>query len=109
MVTHAIPVVPAERERATTWLPRILAALRAAFETASSRLSGWAHNPDADPASLQRILVELGRLHPDQATGRPNPATTRAVAVFQRGRDLRADGVADARTVHALARAWHAA
>jgi murein L,D-transpeptidase YcbB/YkuD len=63
---------------------------------------------DADPASVQRILVELGRLEPRFAAGRRNPAATRALAAFQHERDLPADGVADSATVHALSRAWHA-
>jgi murein L,D-transpeptidase YcbB/YkuD len=111
MAIHAIPVVPAERQPAISWLRRASLAIRAVANSivcmpAASRVASW-RVPDADPASVQRILVELGQLDARAATGVANPAATCAVIAFQHANGLPADGVADARTVHVLASRWH--
>ncbi|NDL59933.1 peptidoglycan-binding domain-containing protein [Phytoactinopolyspora mesophila] len=109
--THAIPVVPAERQPSTHWFRRASATIRTAANAIVClppiRLPGAWRTPEADPGSVQRILVALGRLDAGAATGTANASTTRAVAAFQHASGLPADGVADAHTVHAMARSWH--
>jgi len=69
--------------------------------TAVGGLIGWtdAPPPSADPASVRRLLEDLG-----MSRGRRDEDVTDAVRSFQTRVGLRADGVAGPRTVHLLAR-----
>ncbi|NED95169.1 peptidoglycan-binding protein [Phytoactinopolyspora alkaliphila] len=114
MAIHATAVIPGERRAATSRPRRLTDVLSARAAWAArrvrfrlDRLLVRIPEVDADPASVQRILVEIGRLEARYATGRWHPRATRALTSFQRELGLRTDGVADRATVHALARAWH--
>ena len=69
--------------------------------TAVGGLIGWTDEPppSADPASVRRLLEDLG-LPP----GCGNDEVTGAVRAFQVRVGLTADGIAGPRTVHLLAR-----
>jgi murein L,D-transpeptidase YcbB/YkuD len=69
--------------------------------TAVGGLIGWtdAQQPSADPASVRRLLEDLGL-----PRGRGDDEVTASVRAFQARVGLTADGVAGPRTVHLLAR-----
>ncbi|NEE01747.1 peptidoglycan-binding domain-containing protein [Phytoactinopolyspora halotolerans] len=108
MATYATAASPTTQQPATTWLRRAARVLSRYHRTVGDAWRQLSSPPAADPLSVQRILVEIGRLEPRHATGTTNPHTLRALAEFQRERELRSDGIADAATVHELALTWHA-
>lgn len=69
--------------------------------TAMGGLIGWtdAPPPSADPASVRRLLEDLGL-----PRGCDDEAVADAVRAFQAHVGLTADGIAGPRTVHLLAR-----
>ena len=69
--------------------------------TAVGGLIGWtdAPQPSADPASVRRLLEDLGL-----PRGCRDDEVTEAVRAFQAHVGLTADGIAGPRTVHHLAR-----
>ncbi|WP_129669200.1 peptidoglycan-binding domain-containing protein [Phytoactinopolyspora endophytica] len=108
MATHATAAFPSTQQSTRIWLHRAAQTVSNRAHAVSDAWQRLTSPPAADPRSVQRILVDIGRLEPHHATGTTNPRTLRALAAFQRERGLRSDGIADARTVHELALTWHA-